>query len=452
MTKTFKDHLSATVKLGVPMVLMQITLMLINVTDTLMLGWLGVKELVAGTLAFQLIFVIFIFGMGLATALMPLVSSAAGSNDTPAVRRSVRMGLWALVIMVSLLMIPMLFSEQILIALGQDPELSRVAQSYIDIAQWSLVPAFLLTGLRSFLASLEHTRVILFVTLAMALLNATLNYALIFGNFGAPRLEIQGAAIATVLVNSIGFICLALYVHYSRFCRPYEIFKRFWVPEWNAFIELIKIGLPISLMIFFEAGLFSAAALMIGWIGATELAAHGIAIQLASLAYMVPLGLSQVASVRVANAVGRKDRAGIALAANAVMLIAIVIALALALLFLLAPEYLIRLFLDENNVDASAVLSYAIPLLYVAALFQIIDTLQVVSVGNLRGLKDTKVPMIIASISFWPIGLGAGYVMAFPIGLGSVGIWGGLVVGLTVAGVFLAWRFYKREQLGLLDI
>ena len=450
--KSFKEHMYASVKLGIPLVLMQVTFMLINVTDTIMLGWLGVKELAAGTLAFQLMFAVLIFGLGISSALMPLVSSAAGRDDVQAVRRSVRMGLWVLAITVILLMIPMLFGEQILVALGQDPELSALSQTYIVIAQWSLIPAFLLTGLRNFLASLEHTRAILFITILMALLNAILNYTLIFGNFGAPRFEMQGAAIATVIVNLFGFLCLVLYVRYSAFCRPYEIFKRLWKPEWPAFREIIKIGLPISLMIFFEAGLFSAAALMIGWIGAIELAAHGIAIQLASLSYMIPLGLSQVASVRVANSLGRGDSVGVGLAANAVMLLALGFACMSALVFILVPEVLIELFLSEDESDASSVITYAVPMLVMAAAFQIFDAIQVISAGNLRGLKDAKVPMIIAAISYWPIGLTAAYVLAFPLRYGGTGVWAGLVIGLAVASVCLTWRFKNRKRLGLLNL
>ncbi|MCL4113580.1 UNVERIFIED_CONTAM: hypothetical protein GTU68_001013 [Idotea baltica] len=429
---------------------MQITYMIINVTDTVMLGWLGVNELAAGTLAFQLMFAVFIFGLGVSTALMPLVSSAAGRDDHQAVRRSVRMGLWVLACLVLFLMIPMRYGESILIALGQDPELSALAQSYIVIAQWSLIPAFLLTGLRNFLASLEHTTAILFITIAMALLNALLNYTLIFGNFGAPRLGMQGAAIATLIVNLFGFMCLVLYVKYSAFSRPYEIFKRLWKPDWPAFIEIIKIGIPISLMIFFEAGLFSAAALMIGWIGAVELAAHGIAIQLASLSYMIPLGLSQVAAVRVANSLGRRDSLGIKLAANAVMLLSLGFACVAALLFLLVPEPLIQLFLSEDETDATAVISYAVPLLMMAAAFQIFDAIQIASAGNLRGLKDAKVPMIIAAISYWPIGLTAAYILAFKFDYGGAGVWAGLVIGLVVASICLTWRFSNRERLGLL--
>jgi len=240
-----------------------------------------------------------------------------------------------------------------------------------------------------------------------------------------------------------------LYIHFSRFSRPYEIFKRLWVPEWPAFRELIKVGLPISLMIFFEAGLFTAAAFMMGWIGTIELAAHGIAIQIASISYMIPLGFSQAASVRVGNAVGRSDREGIRLAANAVMLVSIIMALFSALVFVLFPDTLIQLFLDKANNDAVAVLTYAVPLLYMAAAFQIFDTVQVASAGNLRGLKDTKIPMIIASISYWPVGLTIAYVLAFPLGLGGIGIWGGLVAGLAFAGILLTLRFGKREALGL---
>lgn len=449
--KTFREHLYATVKLGIPLVLMQVTLMLINMTDTIMLGWLGVKELAAGTLAFQLVFAVYIFCLGISSALMPLISSASGRNDIQAVRRSVRMGLWVLAITVMVLMIPMRFGEQIFLVLGQDPELSSLAQSYVVIAQWSLIPAFLQTGLRSFLASLEHTKAIVIIIIAMTLLNALLNYMFIFGNFGVPRWEMEGAAVATNIANMFGFICIALYVRYSEFCKPYEIFKRFWKPEWPAFREIIKIGFPISLMVFFESALFTAAAIMMGWIGAIELAAHGIAIQLAAFTFMIPLGLSQVASVRIGNALGREDAEGIGLAAKAVLLISLGFACISVAVFLLIPEILIEFFLSEDETDADAVIAYAVPLLMAAAAFQVFDAIQVTSAGNLRGLKDAKMPMIIAAICYWPIGLTTAYVLAFHFGYGGVGIWTGLVVGLMTAGVCLMWRFINRERLGLVD-
>lgn len=448
--KSFGDHLRATLVLGVPLVVMQIAFMLINVTDTLMLGWLGVTELAAGTLAFQTLFVFYIFAIGFSGALLPLIAQVMGQGDTRAVRRFARMGLWVLLILAFCFMVPLLFTREILISLGQRSDLAELAQRYMTIAQWSLIPAFLLAGLRSFLTSLERTQAILWVTIGMTILNGVLNYGLIFGNFGFPRLEMEGAAIATVITNAAAFAGIAIYVWLGSATREYEIFVRLWRPDWPAFTKICQLGLPISLTILAEAGMFSATSLMMGWIGTVPLAAHGIALQLASLAFMVPLGLSQVASVRVGNAYGRLDRPAIGHAGYAVFVLGTGFAVLSAILFLVVPEPLVRLFLDDQNLQASDVIFYAVPLLWMAAAFQIFDSGQVAAAGSLRGLQDTKIPMIIATLSYWIVGMGAAYVLAFSFGWGSVGVWGGLVAGLGVAAIALCVRFWRRESLGLL--
>lgn len=442
-------HLKATLVLGLPLVAAQIVQMLINVTDALMLGWLGVTELAAGTLAFQVLFIVFILGLGFAAALVPLVSSALGQNDETSVRRSTRMSLWLLLLTALVFLFPLSFSRELLLLLGQKEVLADLAQSYLTIAMWSLPPAFLFVALRNFLASVELTRAILWVTIITAVINAFLNYGLIFGNFGFPRLEMQGAAIATVIANTIAFIVLAVYVKNGSRTRHYGIFERLWRPDWPAFIELFRLGLPIAVSIFAEAGLFSAASVMVGWIGTVELAAHGIALQLASLSFMVPLGLSQAASVRVGFAAGQRDRTAVGLAGRSSVLLGLVFGLISALIFLIFPEPLIRLFLEADVDKVEQVVAYAVPLLAVAAAFQMFDSLQIASVSNLRGLKDTKIPMYIATFSYWPIGMSSAYVLAFVFDFGGVGVWAGLVFGLAAAGFWLTWRFSKREQLGL---
>ena len=448
---TFKDHLKATIWLGVPLVAMQITQMLITVVDTIMLGWLSVEALAAGTLAFQVIFLVYIFGLGFAAALMPLVAGALGRDDARAVRRSARMGLWALSIVMLAFMGPLLFAEQLLLLLGQEPELAALAADYLLIAQWSLIPAGLLAGLRNFLASLERTREILLVTIFAAVLNAGLNYMLIFGKFGAPRLEMEGAAIATVLANAAALFIMVIVVWRGSSTRHYEVFSRIWRPDWPAFGEIMRLGLPISLMILAEAGLFSAASIMMGWFGTVSLAAHGIALQIASLAFMVPLGLQQVATVRVGNAAGRGDWQAVGDAGYAAIVLTLGFTLVSGAVFVFSPEPLIRLFLDWSNPRAAEVLAYAIPLIWMAAAFQIVDGMQAIGGGALRGLKDTKIPLIIATIAYWPVGLGVAWFLSDFMGFGGIGVWAGLVAGLAAAAILLVSRFVWRERAGLTE-
>ena len=450
-TKPFAHHLRATLTLGLPLVAMQVTQMLINTTDTVMVGWLGVEELAAGVLAFQLFFTVLIFALGISAALMPLVSSALAKGETREVRRSARMALWVL-LLVSLAFQPLLFfAEEMLIALGQKPSTAALSAQYLVVAQWALVPAFLMNGLRNFFAALERTAVIVWMTLAMALLNALLNWILIFGNWGAPALGLQGAAWATLVANSAGFLGMALMAKLDPVAQPFEILTRLWKPDWPAFARVFGLGFPIALTILAEAGLFGFTSIMMGWLGTVELAAHGIALQLVSISFMVPLGLSQAASVRVASEAGKGDPAGVHLASNAIYITSVGFAVVAAVIFLLMPEPLIRLFLDESKNDVRSVIAVAVSLLVMGALFQIFDKFQVASAGNLRGLQDTKWPMVIAAVAYWPVGVGTAYLFGFTLGWGGVGVWSGLVVGLACAAAVLTWRFGQRERFGLLS-
>ncbi|MEL6751061.1 MAG: MATE family efflux transporter [Pseudomonadota bacterium] len=448
--RSFNEHLKATLVLGLPLVGAQVTQMLINVTDTVMLGWLGTRELAAGTLAFQSFFILMIFGLGFGAAMIPLIANALGRDDERAVRRASRMGIWVLLALGLVFQIPLYFTEAVLVAFGQDAELAALAQTYMRIAQWSMLPAFVIVALRSFLTGLEKAQAVLWLTVVMAILNGLLNYALIFGNWGFPRLGIEGAAVATVAVNVAGALATVAYVVWDAEAKRYELFKNFWRPEWPAMRAIVGLGVPISLGIFAEVGMFLTCSLMVGWIGVVELAAHSVALQLASIAFMVPLGLAQAASVRVGNAAGRDDRLAVGRAGHAVMAMALGFVLVAGLLFALLPGPLIRLWLDADNPDLAEIIRIGIPLLYMAAAFQIFDTLQVTASGALRGLQDTQVPMVIMALSYWIVGLGSAYVAAFVLDFGAVGVWAGLVIGLATASVALTWRFEARERLGLL--
>ncbi|MEP3203820.1 MAG: MATE family efflux transporter [Rhizobiaceae bacterium] len=443
------SNLRATLILGVPLVLAQLAQIAIGMTDTLMLGWLGTTELAAGTLAFQIFFIFLIIGIAFGAAMVPLIANALGRDDARSVRRASRMGLWVLGALALGFMVPLWFTKDMLLLLGQEEKLAQLAQNYMRIAQWSMIPAFILIGLRSFLTSLEKANAVLGITVFTSVLNGLLNYAFIFGNWGAPRLEIEGAAVATLTANTVAAIAAIILVRKTPAAQPYDLFVRFWRPDWGAVAQILRLGVPISISILAEAGMFAAASLMIGWLGEIPLAAHGIALQWAGAAFMVPLGLAQAGSVRVGNAAGRQDLIGIGLAGRAVVLLALGFAVMSAALFLTLPETLVRLFFEADSKNVEAVLAHAVPMLYMAAAFQVFDALQVASGSNLRGLQDTKIPMVIASLSYWIVGMGSAYIFAFWFDLGGAGVWGGLVVGLAVAAVLLTYRFANRQRLGL---
>ena len=450
-TLSWAGHTRATLALGVPLIGAQLAQIAIGVTDTVMIGWLGAPELAAAVLGAQAFFLFFIFGTGFSLAVMPLAAQAHGRDDVRGLRRSVRMGMWVILLYSAIVMVPLWMTESILLALGQPPETAALAGDYMRVAQWAMAPSLMIMAFRSYLSALERAQVVLWATVAGTIANAFLNYMFIFGNFGAPRLEVVGAAVASVGTATVTFLLLMLYTVTRRDLQRYELLVRFWRPDWQAFFEVLRLGWPISATILAETSLFAASSIMIGWIGTVELAAHGIALQLASIAFMFPLGLSGAATVRVGNAYGRGDWVGLGRAGSVAIVLAVVITLSLAAVFWIFPEALIGLYLDRSNPDAIEVLRHAVPLLVVAAAFQTVDGLQAVGAGLLRGLKDTKVPMVYAVVSYWAIGMSAAYLLAFYWDLGAVGVWWGLAIGLLLAAVLMNWRFQRREQLGLVD-
>ncbi|HRO11168.1 MATE family efflux transporter [Amaricoccus sp.] len=443
-------HVRATVVLALPLVGTQLAQTAMNVTDTLMLGWLGAEGLAAGILGTQAFFIVYIFGVGFSQAVMPLAAAAEGAGDAAGVRRAVRMGLWVLALYSALVMWPLWHAERILLALGQEPELARLAGSYVRVVMWSMLPALVITGMRAFLSVVGHAYVLLAIIVIGAGANGLLDYALIFGHYGFPALGVPGAALATALANLLMALLLVAYATLAPGLARYALLARLWRPDWRAFGEILRLGWPIGATVVAEVGLFVSASLMMGWLGAVPLAAHGIAVQLASVAFMIPLGLGNAATVRVGIEYGRGARADLGRAAATALVLATGIARLGALAFWTWPEALIGLFLDAEDPNAAAVLAYAVPLLLVAAAFQTVDSLQAVGSGLLRGVQDTRVPMLMALFSYWAVGLPVAWAFGFRAGWGGTGIWIGLALGLATAAVLLNGRFALRERLGLL--
>lgn len=442
-------HIRATLKLGLPLIAAQLGQQAITVTDTLMMGRLGAEPLAAGVLGTSLFFVAFIICSGFAHAIMPMAATAEGAGDTRGVRRSVRMGLWVVTGMVALLMPVLWQTEALLLLAGQEETLSKLAQDYVRIAQWSLFPALWIMVLRSYLSALERASIVMWAALCGVLLNILLNWMFIFGNLGAPAMGIRGAAVATLGTAFVTLAPLIAYTLRTEALRKYQLFVHFWRPDVGAIREVLRLGAPISGTFLAEVGLFVMASFMLGWLGTVPLAAHGIALQVISVLFMIPLGLSSAATVRVGRALGRGDREGLFRATVTVMTMAVSFATAAAVLLWVMPRPLIQLFLGREEPNADEILHLGVGLLAVAAIFQLADTLQVMSVALLRGLKDTRRPMWIAIASYWGLGVPSAYILGFTLELGGQGVWGGLAVGLTAAAALLAWRFVKREPLGL---
>ncbi|NNE79565.1 MAG: MATE family efflux transporter [Silicimonas sp.] len=428
--------------LGLPLVGSQLAQMAIVTTDTVMIGWYDIPSLAALSLSGSVWFIIFVLGAGFAWAVMPLVAAALGRDDEREVRRSTRMGLW-LSVFYGLLVTPLFLNmEPIFLLMGQDPEVARLAGIYLVWLGAAMVPALLVNVMRSYLSAVELPHIVLYVTLFGTGLNVVLNYALIFGNWGAPELGIMGAGIASLTGNVISFVLLVFFAVRAR--PEHELFRNLHKPDWEFFARVFKLGLPIGLTVFAETGLFAASTVMMGWVGTIALAAHGVALQIASLTFMMHLGLSQAITVRAGRAWGRQDRELLKAASQAAMILSLIVAAATVVLFLSMPNFLVGLFVDPGDPQRPAILAVGATLLGMAALFQLVDAGQVMALGMLRGVQDTRVPMVIAVVSYWLIGLPVSYLFGFTLAMEGVGIWLGLTVGLACAAVLMQTRFWTR--------
>ncbi len=446
----FGGHARALLGLAVPLILSNLAGFAIHMTDVVLMGWYDVTALAGMVLASSLYVIVFITGSGFAAAVMPLVAKAAQEGDTTEVRRVTRMGLW-LTIGYALLALPaLLLSGTLFTLMGQDPQVADYAGRYLSIAGWMVVPALTIAVLRSFLSALEHTSALLWVTVGIALLNAAFAYALIFGRWGAPEMGIEGAAWAALVTNSVGALALGAYAVWRL--PEYRLLQRLWRVDPQAMGRVFRLGWPISGQLLAEVGLFASSAILVGWVGAVPLAAHGVALQLASLAFMLHLGLSQAATVRAGQALGRGDRDGLRQGAVAAIALSTGFALLTSAIFVLWPEALLGLFVDPADPARPEVLAVGATLLLIAAVFQLFDGLQVLAIGLLRGIQDTAVPFAIAALSYWGIGLPMAYVLGFVAGGDEVGVWLGLVISLVVASGLLLIRFWRRATRPLLGV
>lgn len=443
---TTATHVRETLALGLPLAGSSLAQLALHVTDVVMMGWYGVVPLAAVVLGASSFFIVFVLGSGFAKAVLPMVAAALGRGDEAQVRRATRMGLW-LSIAYGIVVLPVFWwSGPILLALGQAEDVSAISQAYLRLVGFGMAAALCVTVLQSYLSALGRTQIVLWLTLVAVALNIVINWLLIFGNGGFPELGAQGAAVATISSQVLSLIVLGLYAGILPSLRRFHLFQRFWRPDWQAMRQVWRLGVPIGLTGLAEGGLFQASALMMGWIGAVELAAHGIALEVAALTFMLHVGLSSAATIRVARFDGRGERTSLLRAAKVAVVLSLVVALASVLVFVTMPEPIIALFLDLSKPESAQIIAYGSVLLVVAALFQLADAMQAMALGLLRGVQDTRVPLLLATVSYWLIGIPCSYVLAFPMGYGGVGLWLGLVVGLVCAAASLMWRFWRLAR------
>jgi MATE family multidrug resistance protein len=448
----WREEARATLALAWPLILTNLAQALIHATDVVLLGRAGARTLAAATLGLNIYLGFLIFGMGLVTAAAPMLAQELGArrHSVRDLRRTVRQAMWASVAISIPIWVILWNSAAILVALGQEPELARDAEIFVRALQWGLLPYLFYLVLRSFISALEKPLWSLVVGLACVVYNGVINYGLIFGAFGLPKLGLLGAGIGSATANLFMFLGMAAVVMLHPRFRRYRLFGRFWRADWARFREIWHIGLPIAVTLGLEITVFNAAVFLMGLIGAESIAAHAVAIQIAALTFMVPLGLGQAVTVRVGLAYGRRDREGVRVAGWTSFLLGVGFMTVMALLIIAIPDRLVLAVLGEVTAENAAVYSLAVSFLIVAAFFQIFDGAQVVGAGMLRGLGDTKVPMIYAAVGYWVIGLTTGVALAFGAGWEGVGIWIGLATGLGAVAMLMLMRWLRRERLGLL--
>ena len=431
-------ELAETLKLAVPLALTQLGQITMMTTDLAFIGRLGSETVAAAALAHTVFFVLFTFGLGLVSAVSPLAAQAFGARDPRMVRRALRVGLWAaLLISVPMMLLPFC-GEAVLLALGQAPTAAKLAQQYLFGLAWGILPALWFIAIRGFMSAVNRPEPVLWITLAAIPANALLVYPLLYGKWGFPELGLFGAGLATSMVNLGTFLAGLWFTARRRPFRKYHVLGRIWRIDWPLMGKLVVIGAPISMAFLLEYGLFGAAGLLMGLISTSALAAHQIALQVAAILFMVPFGIGMAATVRVGHAIGRGDAGGVRRAGYVATWLGIVLAAVLTIAVMIGRFGIAEVFLGEST-DAAAELSAT--LLLVGSTFFIADAIQTIAAGSLRGMNDTRVPLLFAVLSYWLIGFACACWLGFRTPSGAVGVWIGLSIGTAVYAVLLLLRF-----------
>ena len=438
----FRAELWALFKLGWPMALAQLAQMSIYTIDVIMIGRLGPQDLAAASLGLIVYFAMWMIGFGPAMAVSPMVSQALGAdkNNHRDARRSVRAALWIIIFMTPLVFLATWNTDHLLTALGQDPQLSQKAGQYIKAVMLGWPFALGVMILRNYLAVLGKTTVPLVIVIIAIALNAVLNWLFIFGALGFPRLELIGAGIASFIATLTCFIMFMVYVYVDKDSRRFQIFTNFHKLDPARIKEVFTLGWPISLTTFFEGMLFNACILIVGLIGALEVAAYHIALNVASLAFMLPWGFSMAGATRMGLAVGAKSKPAVHRVSLATFVLAISSISLIGIPVFIWPEAIAALYMTPDVKDAAAVLAMVVVFLPIAAGFMLFDATQVTANQLLRGMKDVRWPMVITCISYWVVGFTAAYYFGLHTSLGATGVWYGLLLGLLCASVLLSLR------------
>ena len=435
---TIKEHLKTNVNLAVPVMASQLGQVMVGVADNMMVGQVGYIPLAGASLGNAIFYFFMTFGLGVSFAITPLVGFADGEGNKKRTGEVLRHGLIVNSILGVLLFVMVMVSANYLHLFGQEAVVVEQAMPYMFVIGFSMIPFLVFQSFRQFSEGLSMTKVPMVVSVSMNVLNIALNYLLIYGKFGFPELGLLGAGIATLISRIMMAVVMVFYVLSSSRFKPYLSGLGIRNLDFSLIKDLLRIGVPAGLQFVFEVGAFSMAAIMMGWISASTQAAHQIAINMASISYMTVSGLGAAAAIRVGNQLGKKSYKTMKRAALTLVAMGVGLMIVFAIIFILAKDYLPLLYNDETEV-----VMIASSLLVFAALFQVSDGIQVISLGALRGMKDVKIPTFITFLAYWVIALPLGYVLTFNYGYGADGIWFALFLGLTIAGIWVFLRFIR---------
>ncbi len=448
----WRRELRATLLLAAPLAAANLAQMLVYAIDVIFVARLGEEALAAASLSTSLFGLMMWCFSGLTGACSPLIAAELGrrKHAVREVRRSVRMALWLAMVCSVIGMVISANGEAILRLTGQDSEVSRRAGLFLMVLLWAMPAALVSNVLRSFVSALGRPVIATLITVLSILVNSAGNYAFVFGHWGAPALGLSGSAWSSVVTSWVAVGAYAWLIRSDRRLRRYSVFGRWWRTEWSRMADLLRIGLPIGLIILAEGGLFSSAAFLMGLIGQPQLAGHTVALQVAALAFQIPFGIGQAVTIRVGYHFGAGDHAAIARAGKAALVMALGYMALPAALMILTPRLVLQLYVDPAAAKNAAMVGYAVQFLAVAAAFQLFDGMQAVLAGALRGLQDTRVPMLLALTGYWLIGFGTSAFLGFATPLAGLGVWLGLAAGLVVVSLLLLQRWQGRARLGLL--
>lgn len=447
-TKEFKYNL----KLASPVILGMLGHTFVSFVDNVMVGQLGAAELAAVSLGNSFIFIAMSIGIGFSTAITPLIAEADSEQNFTKGKSVFKHGFFLCTVLGILLFLMLLVAKPLMYVMDQPEEVVELAIPYLDLVAFSLVPLIVFQAFKQFSDGLSLTKYPMYATIVANILNVAINYVLIFGKFGFPQMGIVGAAVGTLVSRFVMLFYLWWLLSRKEKSKAFVTHIKFFKLSKQPIKKLMNLGMPSAMQMFFEVGIFTAAIWLSGTLGANAQAANQIALNLSSMTFMVAMGLSVAAMIRVGNQKGLKDYKALKRIAESIFLVGFVFAVVFALFFVIFHTALPDLYVDlddpTNAADTAEVVKIAATLLLAAAVFQISDSLQVIALGALRGLQDVMIPTVITFISYWVVGFPISYFLGKETAYGSLGIWLGLLAGLSVAAILLYFRFnYLTKRL-----